>query len=244
MKILSKIVEGLPVSVMAFPFLAMIIGLRGDRETMCTGSFLGGNRVITAAHCCADPGAELFVIFGVQSIDEAQAARSYRVAEVRMHPMFDPRTLSHDAAVLFLEEVPSAVVQPLRLPASIEDGAAIGTMWTILGYGLDHPQRGFFLRRRSTYLTLHEGNVTILDPTLYPHVPVDGTMMLAEGPMHSDGISTDSCQGDSGGPLFSLETMELQGLVSWGERCGNASFPGVYVRLAAPSILSWLQEQQ
>lgn len=54
-------------------------------------------------------------------------------------------------------------------------------------------------------------------------------MMICAGYLRRGG--GDACQGDSGGPLTANGT--LYGIVSWGYRCDEPDYPGVYTNVAA-----------
>lgn len=46
------------------------------------------------------------------------------------------------------------------------------------------------------------------------------------------------CQGDSGSPLVCAG--EVHGLVSWGQGCAVANYPGVYVKVC--EFVYWIQD--
>lgn len=52
----------------------------------------------------------------------------------------------------------------------------------------------------------------------------------------------DSCYGDSGGPLMKLHERNnqwiLEGVVSFGTRCGTQNWPGIYTRVS--KYLDWI----
>lgn len=49
----------------------------------------------------------------------------------------------------------------------------------------------------------------------------------------------DACQGDSGGPAVSTKTKKQAGVVSWGQGCARAQFPGVYTNVA--NYIPWIR---
>jgi secreted trypsin-like serine protease len=54
----------------------------------------------------------------------------------------------------------------------------------------------------------------------------------------------DTCDGDSGGPLEApLQSggYRLVGITGWGDGCAQANAPGVYTRVAGPTMRSLIQ---
>ncbi|GAB9475681.1 Serine protease trypsin-like protein [Globisporangium polare] len=70
-------------------------------------------------------------------------------------------------------------------------------------------------------------------PAVVETGPVDATILCARGKLNKD-----SCQGDSGGPLIN-SAGTLIGVVSWGNGCGLAGYPGVYSRVSVAR--TWIE---
>merc|ERR1712038_1875625 len=59
-----------------------------------------------------------------------------------------------------------------------------------------------------------------------------------------DGGGKDSCQGDSGDPIFYQKgdgSYSQVGVVSWGQGCADARYPGVYSRVSG--VFDWIKEE-
>lgn len=232
MDFFSKIINGIPVSIKFFPFIALVIGKNQFKEYLCTGSHIGNGYILTAAHCVYNRSdLDFYVFFNHQSLDSVAYQHINQIQDIYIHPEFNSESFTHDIAIIStLQDISSK----LDLLPSAEEYAIyedFGSELHILGYGTTENQVNDI-----DLLSLHYGNVTVVDPSLY-HVPIDPTMMLAEGVVNNNRV-TDSCQGDSGGPLYSSADNVLVGTVSWGILCGFPQYPGVYSKIS--SSIEWI----
>jgi trypsin len=225
----SAVVRGTNVPAGDAPYaVALLAGASSLAEdwqrVFCGGSLVDARTVLTAAHCAArvpDGGAE--VLAGRTNLLDTGGQR-VRVQSVAIHPGFDAATFRNDVALLRL-------ASPVRgTPVARGGDPAPGMSATVLGWG------ALAQGQRTQTAWLQAGSVPVLD---------DGACIAALGPgfdpatqlcAGAPGASADACQGDSGGPLV-IGPAQVA-VISNGRGCGRS--PGIYTRLAAPAIASWL----
>lgn len=96
----DKIVGGTEVDISERPFQIVFLYYGSLR---CGGAWIGGDAVLTAAHCCDGVSASS-VSVRVGSSRHASGGDVYDVRRVVSHPDYDDYDITNDACILLLEE--------------------------------------------------------------------------------------------------------------------------------------------
>lgn len=149
---------------------------------------------------------------------------------VIVHPNYNSKTIDYDIALLQVDGTIqlNSNVQPVKLATS-EPKA--GTIVTVTGWGA-------LKQGGSTSSHLMKVSLPIVARSecqnAYKNYNTITNRMICAG--YTQG-GKDSCQGDSGGPMVAGGT--LYGIVSWGYKCAQPKYPGVYTNVA--NLRSWIK---
>lgn len=224
----GRIVGGSAANILDHPYQ---VSIQKNGKHFCGGSLYKEDIVVTAAHCLQWViSIEEFSV-RVGSTSRKSGGQVIPFKAYKNHPSYSEVRNSNDVAVIRLVRnvTINSAVDTIELATITPKSGAIAT---VSGWGAK--RSGALL----SPVDLHKVEVKVLDykdcrSSKYGYGRViDRSMFCA---MES---SKDSCQGDSGGPLVSNN--KLVGVVSWGNGCGLAEFPGVYADVAM--FNSWILE--
>ncbi|GIY49571.1 proclotting enzyme [Caerostris darwini] len=216
----------------------MVALLRRNRF-FCGGVIINDWYILTAAHCVIGVRVkDLKVRLGEYNFNEKnEHQEDIPVAEIKHHAMFVSLTFQHDIALLKLKrrieytKFISSICLPNQSSGNFSDVNA-----TVVGWGtVDFGGKVSPVLRQVT-IPVWDNNEC--DRT-YRFERINEAFMCAGSPENGE----DACQGDSGGPLMTVnddDRWEVIGIVSWGRRCGDPTYPGVYTRIT--SYLDWITE--
>ncbi|KAM0730709.1 Proclotting enzyme [Formica fusca] len=229
-----RIAGGQPADPKEWPWMAAL--LRQGAIQFCGGVLITDRHVLTAAHCVYRyKPRDITVRLGEYDFTKSEETRAldFIVSEIRIHRDFKLNTYENDIAIIKINR-PTAFnsyIWPICLPPvqqSFENKNAIVTGWGTQYYG----------GPASTVLMEVAVPVWPQERCVRSFTQRIPNTTLCAGAYEG---GRDACQGDSGGPLLHQlgngRWVNI-GIVSWGIRCGEPGFPGIYTRVS--SYLDWI----
>jgi secreted trypsin-like serine protease len=197
--------------------------------SLCTGSILSDDMIITAAHCVFNKPSSVHIVFG-NAINPVNLRNSVEAASYIAHPDYNPEKMTADqndvAAVFFKGGVPSGFRPAELLPESsrLENGERV----VLAGFGITDAET------KQGSGILREATVSIANASL-------GKTEVVLDQTHGQG----ACHGDSGGPAFlkNGNTNYLWGVTSRGypnRASDDCAHDVVYTKI--DSQMAFLQE--
>ncbi|XP_011170134.2 proclotting enzyme [Solenopsis invicta] len=230
----TRIAGGQPADPKEWPWMAAL--LRGNTVQYCGGVLITDRHVLTAAHCVYRfKLSDITVRLGEYDFTTSEETRAldFAVSEIRIHRDFQLNTYEHDIAIIKINRptVFNSYIWPICLPPiqqTFENKNAIVTGWGTQYYG----------GPASTVLLEAAVPVWPQEKCIRSFTQLIPTTTLCAGAYEG---GRDACQGDSGGPLLHQLANGRWvniGIVSWGIRCGEPGYPGIYTRVS--SYLDWI----
>lgn len=217
-----RIVGGFEISIADAPHQ---VSLQSRGSHICGGSIISPKWILTAAHC-TDGASVSNLRIRAGSSKHASGGSVISIKRIVQHSSYNRNTIDYDYSLLELKSAISlgsnAAVIPL--PAQNET-VQDGTLCEVTGWGNTQSVSESRANLRAAYVPAYNQNQC--NSAYARYGGVTGRMLCAG---YQAG-GKDACQGDSGGPL--VANGKLVGVVSWGLGCAQASYPGVYSRMAA-----------
>jgi hypothetical protein len=182
-----------------------VVRVESSQGELCSGALIGGDLVLTAAHCLTGPATYRVVV-----VDRAFRPRSIRAVAAAVHPAFVPGTTPRtqpgvDLAIVKLEHPVGDEFRPLDPSRAGRVGS--GSNVILAGFGVVAEGQ------KRTARTLRQTSLLALGPLQV----MNRVFVVADGERLAETTGAGACRGDSGGPILAEAAggYQLIGIVSW-----------------------------
>ena len=208
----------------------------------CGGTILDSKTILSAAHCIDVTFQENEIKLVAGGIDRSNQEQVRKIDKIlyNQEMPYSSDTLDNDIILMKLQEPLefNFFVQPACLPNENEDPPA-KTRCLVSGWGTvsqRNPKYAEDLQWADVYIS-NQTRCKEVYKNLKLNNQITSNMICAD-----NAKGKDACQGDSGGPLICGQDgiPVLTGIVSFGEGCASAIYPGVYTRVS--NYLNWIKK--
>jgi trypsin len=225
------IVGGVEAQKGDFPFLIEIKHVLSSSpwKHFCGASLVNPNWIVTAAHCMVYDIDGYTIVAGQHRLNETESTEQERsVAQIVIHPSYSGAPQYYNDIAVVRVNSPFTLNQWVQSANLAAPDYRPGGDVDVAGWG---------------DLEFWGESPTVLMRVAVP-MTTDEYCRQAYGAGFAAGMicageeGKDSCQGDSGGPLVKGDI--LSGIVSKGNGCAWAGYPGVYTEIAY--FNTWIQQ--
>nr|AAL31706.1 coagulation factor-like protein 3 [Hyphantria cunea] len=251
----SRVVGGEKAKLGDFPWMALLgyKNRNGDTNWLCGGSLISSRHILTAAHCIHNHENDLYVVrlgeLDLTKEDEGATPYDVLIKQKIKHAEYSANAYTNDIGILILDKDVefTDLIRPICIPKdnklranSFEDYNPL-----VAGWGQTTYKGQFASHLQFAQLPVVSNDFCTQAYAAYEAQKIDERVLCAGYNLGGK----DACQGDSGGPLMQPIWSPVQfknyyyqiGVVSYGRKCAEAGFPGVYSRIT--HFIPWIEEQ-
>lgn len=252
--IMERIIGGDNAHQGEYPWMvSLAYKKRGNHEYewFCGGALISSQYVLTAGHCVAGilPWELYMIRVGHLNLNESMkdtaSSQDIFIENVIVHENYSQSPVINDIALIKLQHAAkiSPFVRPICLPLqpefrkiSFDNQNAI-----VAGWGRTSLHGPFSSNLKDLDVPILNIDVCKRAYSQKQGSHIDSRNLCA-GYLNGE---KDSCQGDSGGPLMWLNRKDFKyyviGIVSYGFRCAERGYPGVYTKIS--EYINWISRK-